>query len=97
MPPQCTSMITFVVGESFASRSSRHMFAVAGSASTHLIRSRLARIGQFVAVHVSGHESTSSWCSLSPGHSPSGRRSRWSARWRPDVAELSVSTCGVPK
>ena len=57
MPPQA-SMITFVVGESFASRSSRHMFAVAGSASTHLIRSRLAWIGQFVALHVSGHERT---------------------------------------
>ena len=34
------------------------MLHVVGSASTHLMRSRLARMGQLVAVHVSGHVST---------------------------------------
>ena len=63
--------ITFVVGESLRSRSERSMLHVAGSASTHLMRNRLARIGQLVAVHVSGHVSTSSTFSLRPGQSPS--------------------------
>mmetsp|Transcript_32602 Transcript_32602/g.83113 ORF Transcript_32602/g.83113 Transcript_32602/m.83113 type:complete len:204 (+) Transcript_32602:1675-2286(+) len=72
-PPQCTIMMTLVVGESLASRSSRHMLAVLGSASTHLMRSRLARIGQFVAVQVRGHVSTSSTSGCRPGQlGPSG-------------------------
>mmetsp|Transcript_51909 Transcript_51909/g.143792 ORF Transcript_51909/g.143792 Transcript_51909/m.143792 type:complete len:226 (+) Transcript_51909:1483-2160(+) len=97
MPPQWTSMIILVVGDSFASRSSRSIMHVVGSASTHLIRSRLARIGQLEAVQVSGHVSTSSTCSVRPGHAPSRLAITCSAKCRPDVAELRVSTRGLPK
>ena len=83
-----------VVGESFLSRSAMQTLHVTGSASTHLMRSRLARMGQLVAVHVSGHVSTSSTFSTSPGQPSSALASRCSARCRPDVAELRVRTRG---
>mmetsp|Transcript_5430 Transcript_5430/g.12504 ORF Transcript_5430/g.12504 Transcript_5430/m.12504 type:complete len:246 (+) Transcript_5430:1910-2647(+) len=99
VPPQCTSMITLVVGESLRSKSAMHMLQVAGFTSTHLMRSPLARMGQLVAVQVSGQLSTSSTCGSSPGHPAArlGRLSRCSDKCSPDVAELRVSTRGLTK
>ena len=89
-------MMTLVVGESLRSRSATSMLHVMGSASTHLMRRRLCRMGKFVAVQVNGQVSTSSTFSVMPGQSASGSgfSRRCSARCSADVPELSESTRG---
>ena len=88
--------MTFVVGDSLDFKSEMLMLAVFGSQSIHFIRSPLASTGQFVAVHVSEGVKTSSPC-CNPGQDCDGAFKIWSARKRPDVAELSVNTKGLEK
>src|SRR5210317_133498 len=59
-PPQCTNMITLVLLVIFLAKSSRSIFNVNGSISTHLIDNPLAKIGQLEAVQVIGVAKTSS-------------------------------------
>ena len=53
-------MISLVFDVIFLSKSSKSIFKVVGSISTHFIFKLLANIGKLVAVHVSGVVKTSS-------------------------------------